>query len=144
MLFRLISTIILTTMITSTTYAQELQTQVETINSFIQKHSDGMNNSFAKINATQGNIYFYNGRLHSMKLTFPVDKIDQHSIKVTKKGLTFRANETGEFVIKKFGKVKKPIKTAWLNIVNMSKKHKIELRDKFILFISDYQKAIKK
>ncbi|QWX85406.1 hypothetical protein H0I23_07125 [Cellulophaga sp. HaHaR_3_176] len=123
--------------------AQELQTQVESINAYIEQHSDGNRNYYAKINATQGNVYFYNEIMHAIELTFPVDKIDADKIKVTKKGLTFYANKERDFVIKKFASSEKNIGTAWLNIIKMDKKSKLELKDMLRKFILEYQNAMK-
>ena len=123
--------------------AQELQEQVETINSFIEDHSESNRNYYAKINATQGNIYFYNGLQHVIELTFDVTKIDAENIKVGKKGLTFFPNEKGDFVTKKFATSKSVIGTAWLNVIKMSKNDKAELKSMMKKFILDYQKAMK-
>ncbi len=141
---KLIFTAILLMVFTKKNQAQELQNQVEAINIFIKKHSDSQRNSYAKINATKGNIYFYNGIIHSQELTFPVDKINVNNIKTTKKSITFYPNESGLFVIKKFGTSTKNIKTAWLTIINMSKDDRAKLKKMFIKFISDYQDALKK
>jgi len=140
----LIFTIILILITVKTTHAQQLQTQVESINTFIKENSDDASNYYAKINATQGNIYFYNEIQHVMKLTFPVNKIDANKIKVTKKGLKFVANEKGNFVGKKFVNSESEISTAWLNIINMSKENKVKLKNMFNKFILDYQKVWKK
>ncbi|MDF4203281.1 hypothetical protein PXD56_09965 [Maribacter sp. SA7] len=124
--------------------AQELQTQVETINAFIEEHSESNRNYYAKINATQGNIYFYNGLQHAMQLTFPVLKMDADNIKITKKGLTFHPKEKDLVVIKNFSTfAPKDIGTAWLNIIKMSKKDKTELQSMMKKFIIDYQTAMK-
>ncbi|WP_299326560.1 hypothetical protein, partial [uncultured Maribacter sp.] len=120
--------------------AQELQTQVEAINTFIEEHSESNRNYYAKINATQENVYFYNEIQHAMQLTFPVLKMDADNIKITKKGLTFYPKVTGLVVIKNFSTfAPKDIGTAWLNIIKMSKKDKIELQSMMKKFIIDYQ-----
>ena len=127
-----------------TSTAQELQTQVEAINAFIEGHSEGNRNYYAKINATQGNVYFYNEIQHAMRLTFPVLKMDADNIKITKKGLTFYPKEKGLVVIKNFSTfAPKNIGTAWLNIIKMSKKDKMELQRIMKKFIIDYQTAMK-
>lgn len=127
-----------------TSTAQELQTQVETINAFIEEHSESNRNYYAKINATQGNVYFYNEIQHAMQLTFPVLKMDADNIMITKKGLTFYPKEKGMFVTKQFSSfTPKDIDTAWLNIIKMSKKDKMELQRMMKKFIIDYQTAMK-
>lgn len=124
--------------------AQELQTQVEAINTFIEEHSESNRNYYAKINATQENVYFYNEIQHAMQLTFLVLKIDADNIKITKKGLTFYPKEKGLVVIKNFSTfAPKDIGTAWLNIIKMSKKDKITLQGMIKKFIIDYQTAMK-
>ncbi|MDF4223117.1 hypothetical protein PXC01_16040 [Maribacter sp. M208] len=136
--------IVLTITFVKTIKAQELQTQVETINAFIEEHSDDNRNYYAKINATQGNVYFYNEIQHAMQLTFPVQKIDADNIKITKKGLTFYPKEKGLVVKKQFSSfAPKDIGTAWLNIIKMSKKDKTELQSMMKKFIIDYQTAMK-
>lgn len=123
--------------------AQELHEQVETINGFIEEHSEGNRNYYAKINATQGNIYFYNGPQHVIELTFDVTKIDAENIKVGKKGLTFFPNEKGYLVKKRFSTTNSTVGSAWLNVIKMSKNDKAELKNMMKKFILDYQKAMK-
>ncbi|WP_300025179.1 hypothetical protein [uncultured Maribacter sp.] len=136
--------IVLTITFVKTIKAQELQTQVETINTFIEEHSEGNRNYYAKINATQGNVYFYNEIQHAMQLTFPVLKMDADNIKITKKGLTFYPKEKGLVVKKQFSSfAPKDIDTAWLNISKMSKKDKMALQNMMKKFIIDYQTAMK-
>ena len=136
--------IVLIVAFVKTSNAQELQTQVEAINTFIEEHSESHRNYYAKINATQENVYFYNEIQHAMQLTFPVLKMDADNIKITKKGLTFYPKEKGLVVIKNFSTfAPKDIGTAWLNIIKMSKKDKIELQGMMKKFIIDYQTAMK-
>jgi len=144
MLKKIIITLLLIIVFVKNGNAQELQTQVETINAFIEEHSDDNRNYYAKINATQGNVYFYNEIQHAMQLTFPVQKIDADNIKITKKGLTFYPKEKGLVVKKQFSSfAPKDIGTAWLNIIKMSKKDKTELQSMMKKFIIDYQTAMK-
>lgn len=127
-----------------TSNAQELQAHVEAINAFIEGHSEGDRNYYAKINATQENVYFFNEIQHVMQLTFPVVAIDADNIKITKKGLTFNPKEKGLVVTKQFSTfAPKKIGTAWLNITKMSKKDKIVLQAMMKKFIIDYQTAMK-
>ena len=56
MLKKIIITLLLIIVFVKNGNAQELQTQVETINAFIEEHSDDNRNYYAKINATQGNV----------------------------------------------------------------------------------------
>lgn len=144
MLKKIIITLLLIIVFVKNGNAQELQTQVETINAFIEEHSEDNRNYYAKINATQGNVYFYNEIQHAMQLTFPVQKIDADNIKITKKGLTFYPKEKGLVVKKQFSSFEpKDIGTAWLNIIKMSKKDKTELQSMMKKFIIDYQTAMK-
>ena len=144
MLKKIIITLLLIIVFVKNSNAQELQTQVETINAFIEEHSEDNRNYYAKINATQGNVYFYNEIQHAMQLTFPVQKIDADNIKITKKGLTFYPKEKGLVVKKQFSSfAPKDIGTAWLNIIKMSKKDKTELQSMMKKFIIDYQTAMK-
>ncbi|MEP2688918.1 hypothetical protein [Maribacter dokdonensis] len=144
MLKKIIITLLLIIVFVKNGNAQELQTQVETINAFIEEHSEDNRNYYAKINATQGNVYFYNEIQHAMQLTFPVQKIDADNIKITKKGLTFYPKEKGLVVKKQFSSfAPKDIGTAWLNIIKMSKKDKTELQSMMKKFIIDYQTAMK-
>ncbi|WP_321827170.1 hypothetical protein [Maribacter dokdonensis] len=144
MLKKIIITLLLIIVFVKNGNAQELQTQVETINAFIEEHSEDNRNYYAKINATQGNVYFYNEIQHAMQLTFPVQKIDADNIKITKKGLTFYPKEKGLVVKKQFSSfATKDIGTAWLNIIKMSKKDKTELQSMMKKFIIDYQTAMK-
>jgi len=144
MLKKIIITLLLIIVFVKNGNAQELQTQVETINAFIEEHSDDNRNYYSKINATQGNVYFYNEIQHAMQLTFPVQKIDADNIKITKKGLTFYPKEKGLVVKKQFSSfAPKDIGTAWLNIIKMSKKDKTELQSMMKKFIIDYQTAMK-
>ncbi|MDP2527296.1 hypothetical protein CSC80_11840 [Maribacter sp. 6B07] len=144
MLKKIIITLLLIIVFVKNGNAQELQTQVETINAFIEEHSEDNRNYYAKINATQGNVYFYNEIQHAMQLTFPVQKIDADNIKITKKGLTFYPKEKGLVVKKQFSSfAPKDIGTAWLNIIKMSKKDKTALQSMMKKFIIDYQTAMK-
>ncbi|KSA11862.1 hypothetical protein [Maribacter dokdonensis] len=144
MLKKIIITLLLIIVFVKSGNAQELQTQVETINAFIEEHSEDKRNYYAKINATQGNVYFYNEIQHAMQLTFPVLKIDADNIKITKKGLTFYPKEKGLVVKKQFSSfAPKDIGTAWLNIIKVSKKDKTELQNMMNKFIIDYQTAMK-
>lgn len=144
MLKKIIITLLLIIVFVKNGNAQELQTQVETINAFIEEHSEDNRNYYAKINATQGNVYFYNEIQYAMQLTFPVQKIDADNIKITKKGLTFYPKEKGLVVKKQFSSFSpKDIGTAWLNIIKMSKKDKTELQSMMKKFIIDYQTAMK-
>lgn len=144
MLKKIIITLLLIIVFVKNGNAQELQTQVETINAFIEEHSEDNRNYYAKINATQGNVYFYNEIQHVMQLKFPVQKIDADNIKITKKGLTFYPKEKGLVVKKQFSSfAPKDIGTAWLNIIKMSKKDKTELQSMMKKFIIDYQTAMK-
>lgn len=144
MLKKIIITLLLIIVFVKNGNAQELQTQVETINAFIEEHSEDNRNYYAKINATQGNVYFYNEIQHAMQLTFPVQKIDADNIKITKKGLTFYPKEKGLVVKKQFSSfAPKDIGTAWLNMIKMSKKDKTELQSMMKKFIIDYQTAMK-
>lgn len=141
---KVIIAIILMIAFVKTSNAQELQTQVEAINTFIEEHSESNRNYYAKINATQENVYFYNEIQHAMQLSFPVLKMDADNIKITKKGLTFYPKVKGLVVIKNFSTfAPKDIGTAWLNIIKMSKKDKIELQSMMKKFIIDYQTAMK-
>lgn len=144
MLKKIIITLLLIIVFVKNGNAQELQTQVETINAFIEEHSESNSNYYPKINATQGNVYFYNEIQHAMQLTFPVLKIDADNIKITKKGLTFYPKEKGLVVKKQFSSfAPKDIGTAWLNMIKMSKKDKTELQSMMKKFIIDYQTAMK-
>jgi len=144
MLKKIIITLLLIIVFVKNGNAQELQTQVETINAFIEEHSDDNRNYYSKINATQGNVYFYNEIQHAMQLTFPVQKIDADNIKITKKGLTFYPKEKGLVVKKQFSSfAPKDIGTAWLNMIKMSKKDKTELQSMMKKFIIDYQTGMK-
>ncbi|TDS13669.1 hypothetical protein DFQ03_2964 [Maribacter caenipelagi] len=141
---KVIIVIVLMIAFVKTSTAQELQTQVKAINEFIEGHSEGNRNYYAKINATQGNIYFFNGLQHSTMLTFSVLKMDADNIKITKKGLTFYPKEKGLVVLKNFSTfAPKNIGTAWLIIIKMSKKDKMELQAMMKKFIIDYQTAMK-
>lgn len=136
--------IVLMIVFVKTGTAQELQTQVEAINAFIEGHSESDRNYYAKINATQENVYFYNEMQHVIQLTFPVLKMDADNIKITKKGLTFYPKEKGLVVIKNFSTfAPKNIGTSWLNLIKMSKKDKMELQAMMKKFIIDYQTAMK-
>lgn len=136
--------IVLMIVFVKTGTAQELQTQVEAINAFIEGHSESDRNYYAKINATQENVYFYNEMQHVIQLTFPVLKMDADNIKITKKGLTFYPKEKGLVVIKNFSTfAPKNIGTSWLNLIKMSKKDKMELQAMTKKFIIDYQTAMK-
>lgn len=136
--------IVLIVAFVKTSNAQKLQTQVEAINTFIQEHSESNRNYYAKINATQENVYFFNEIQHAMQLTFPVLKMDADNIKITKKGLTFYPKEKDLVVIKNFSTfAPKNIGTAWLNIIKMSKKDKMELQGMMKKFIINYQTAMK-
>lgn len=141
---KVIIAIILMIAFVKTSNAQELQTQVEAINAFIEGHSEDDRNYYAKINATQENVYFFNEMQHVIQLTFPVAKMDADNIKITKKGLTFYPKEKGLVVTKQFSSfAPKKIGTAWLNIIKMSKKDKMELQTMMKKFIIDYQTAMK-